>query len=83
MTDQTISKIAEETTGLLRKFLPGETASNIIASYNALLAAARQNHPEDAFLSALTPIETTESALDLAILFSQLRIALEAIGSEG
>ena len=79
MTDQTIAKIAEATSSLLRKVLPGENATNVLPSYNAILAAAQENHPDDTFLAALKPIEKSENAIDLGILFSQLRIALEAI----
>ena len=82
MKDQTIVRLAEETTSLLRKVLPGDNAKNVIPSYNALLAAAKANHPNDPFLSTLTPIERSDSAVDLAILFSQLRIAVEALNEE-
>ena len=83
MTDQTIIRLAEETTSLLRKVLPGENESNVIPSYNALLAAAQKNHPDEPFLATLTPIDRSDSAVDLAILFTQLRIAVEALSSEG
>ena len=82
MTDQLIIRIAEETTSLLKKVLPGDSASNVIPSYNALLAAAQKNHPDEPFLATLQPIERSESAVDLAILFSQLRIVIEAIGAD-
>jgi hypothetical protein len=82
MTDKTILKIAEETTSLLKRVLPGENASSVLPSYNAILAAAKENHPDDTFLDALKSLERSDSAVDMAIAFSQLRIAVEAIIEE-
>ncbi len=64
MTDKTIVRIAEETTALLRKVLPGENAKNVIPSYNASLVAAQTNHPDNPFLSSLTPIDRSDTAVE-------------------
>ena len=82
MTDKVIIRIAEETTRWLKRALPGDSTPSVVPSYNALLAAAKENHPEDTFLANLEPIEKVESAVDLAILYSQLRIAIEAMNPD-
>lgn len=81
MTDETILKLCKETTALLQQFLPGFDASAIVPSYNAILDAAKENHPNDRFINALTPIESVDTSVELSILYMQLRIAIEA-GSE-
>ena len=62
--------------------LPGQNVINVFHSYNAILSAAQVNHPHDAFLSALKPLEKSGNTIELAIMFSQLRIALEASNVE-
>ena len=82
MTDRTIIKMAEESTALLRQIPVGFDATNIVPSFNAILAEAKANHPDDVFIKALSAIESSDNAFDLAILFTQLRIALEALNTE-
>lgn len=53
---------------------------NLVPSYNALLTAAKDALPEDAFLRALQPLEKDHAqAAEMRILFGQLRIALESL----
>ncbi len=81
MKDETIVKIAEKTEKILLRMEFHEPCDQLLPSYNALLTAARENHPEDGFIQALQPISALPkgSTNQLHILFSQLRIALEAL----
>ncbi len=83
MKDETILKIAEETEKVLKRMEFHEPCDQLLPSYNALLTAARENHPEDGFIQALQPIEDVsakgKNKNQLQILFSQLRIALAAL----
>lgn len=83
MTDRTILRLVKETTELLGKIIPGYDVESVVPSYNAVLAAAQENHPKDKFINALAPIESVDSAVELSILFTQLRIALEAEQENG
>jgi hypothetical protein len=58
-----------------------------VPSYNALIQAAKGNHPEDSFLDALPVIpnsggESGISVAELQALLGQLRIALESMRGE-
>ena len=52
----------------------------MLPSYNALLQAAKENHPDDPIIRVLPAIELGEEgdirAQQLNILFTQLRIAI-------
>jgi hypothetical protein len=86
MTDTTILRIIQESCELFSG-VPGQMCSHLAPSYNALLAAALANHPDDPFLSALRPIDFERAGghvecEELRIMLVQLRIALEALDAE-
>ena len=84
MEDKTILKIAESTAHMLSKADFPISVSHIIPSYNAILKSAKENHPDDEFLNTLNPIEEDigDGFFQLKILFSQLRIVVEALQEE-
>jgi hypothetical protein len=43
------------------------------------VSAAKQNHPDSPFLNSIELLERSEGKYQLQILFTQLRIALEAL----
>jgi hypothetical protein len=88
MTDEVIIRLAEETCRVLSKMEFPQSCSHLAPSYNALVQAAKANHPEDAFLSSLPTLEYNTGAFgekvgmppqEMNILFTQLRIALESL----
>lgn len=81
MKDSVILKMAEETCSILDQMMFHEPCDQLGASYNALIAAAQANHPDDAFLKALKPIQEPAegSKNQMQILFTQLRIVLDAL----
>jgi hypothetical protein len=93
MQNTALVRIAEETGKMLAE-MDGEMPCGTMApSYNALLQAAKANHPNDPFLSALTTFKLTggrdpvvedgdPTAAEMRALFAQLRIALESLQSE-
>jgi len=83
MTDATIIRIAEETGRALEDAHPYGQCLHLVPSYNALLLAARANHPDDSFLGVLAAVPTTGdenlvSIAEMRALLGQLRIALES-----
>ena len=79
MEDEVITKMARAATDLLSGVLgPPASVDNLVPSYNSLLRFARENHPEDKFLSSIAPIESGSSTTELAVLFAQLHLAVEA-----
>ena len=52
--------------------------SHVVPAYNALLAAVKANHPQDAYLQALAAIEGGAGPEELRVLFGQLSILVEA-----
>jgi hypothetical protein len=87
MTDETIVKMLRETCQVLSRMEFFEPSKYLLPSYNALLTAARANHPNEPFLSVLPTLEggEDEEAFNphtACILFSQLRIALESMSGE-
>src|SRR5262249_58292423 len=72
---------------------PPQSCSHVQPSYNALVQAAKANHPDDVFLSSLPTLEYNATGVfgekhgmppqELQILFSQLRIALESLQEDG
>lgn len=88
MNDATIIRIATETTRHLGNAISVSPAPHMTPSYNALLLAARANHPGDPFLSALSPLPSPGESgacgesvcvAEITALFAQLAIALESL----
>ena len=85
MNDAIIIRMAAETIQHLRHAIPVSSCPYMVPSYNALVTAARANHPDDVFLKALTPLPTTGddrdciSIAEITALFAQLAIALESL----
>ena len=91
MKDQALIRIAEETTKALADAHPYSSAKRTIPSYNALLSAAKANHPGDPFLTALPLFELNRegrgeedntSTAEMIALFAQIRIVLESLLEE-
>jgi hypothetical protein len=87
MTDTTIIRIAEETSRALEDAHPFSQCLLLVPSYNALLQAAKANHPDDPFLRVLTTLSANGevnsiSVAELRALLGQLRIALESMQEE-
>ncbi|MCC6444191.1 MAG: hypothetical protein IT210_12150 [Armatimonadetes bacterium] len=85
MKDEVILRIADETCQVLKRMEFFEPCGYVLPTYNALLQAAKSNHPEDPFLQTLSPIPVDSAnggegagVRQLHILMTQLRIALEA-----
>jgi hypothetical protein len=80
MTDDVLILMTAETSAMFADVDGYVPCRHLVPSYNALLLAARDNHPNDPFLRALTPIEpdSEANALAMKVLFAQLRIALES-----
>jgi hypothetical protein len=78
MKDSTILDLAGTTATLLKRMEFHESADKVAPSYNALLGAAKENHPENPFLSSLEPVDGKINKNQLQILFTQLRIVVEA-----
>ena len=85
MNDAIIIRMATETIQHLRHAIPVSSCPYMVPSYNALVTAARANHPDDTFLKALEPLPTTGddrdciSIAEITALFAQLAIALESL----
>lgn len=85
MNDATIIRMATETIQHLRHAIPVSSCPYMVPSYNALVSAAKANHPDDTFLKALNPLPTTGddrdniSIAEINALFAQLVIALESV----
>ena len=60
MRDEVIIRMLQEASHGLKEVSFPVTTPHLIPSYNALLAAAKVNHPTDPFLSVLSPIERPE-----------------------
>ena len=78
MEDRTIIQMSGLAWELLRKPVLPDSANNVIPSYNALLKAAKENHPDNEYISSLSPIEPPVNTTELAVIFSQLKIVIEA-----
>jgi Pentapeptide repeats (8 copies) len=89
MNDETIIRLVEETCRVLAKMEFPQSCSHLQPSYNTLVEAAKANHPEDLFLRTLPTIPYVPyegkgvAPQEMHILFTQLRIALEALQDEG
>jgi hypothetical protein len=79
MKDEIIRRILDETCQALKGVHFPVQTPHLIPSYNALLTAAKDNHPNDSFLRVLEPLEPGESGPEeMRVLFAQLRIVLES-----
>ncbi len=81
MNDELLIRLLEDTCRKLEKIkFPVETP-HLAPTYNALLGAAKANHPGHPYLGflELLPAEAQPGPEELSILFGQLRIVLEAI----
>ena len=85
MKDETIVRMLQESCQVLARVRFPVSCPHLGPYYNALLRAAKANHPDDVFLSALPPIEDGEAAgpEELNVLFAQLRIAVESLQPDG
>lgn len=83
MKDETLIRLCEETTKYLSQTVTVNPGMQMIPSYNALLAAARTNHPVHPFLSALEPLPTSGDDMitvaEIMALFAQIRIVLDSL----
>ena len=79
MKDEVLVRIAAETASLLDEMGFQEDVQSLVASYNAVLREAKQNHADNRFLQSIETLERSEGKQQLQILFTQLRIALEAL----
>ena len=83
MNDRTIIRILEETSHGLERMHGFEPCQFLLPSYNALLEAARANHPEDRFLGVLPNLDVEKAdeitSGSVQVLVSQLRIAIESM----
>ena len=84
MKDAQIIHMIKETCTLLASMEWHQDRTILTTSYNGVLKAAQVNHPDEPFLGALTPISVEEKTgpRELQILFTQIRITLEALQSE-
>lgn len=95
MNDVLIIRLVDETSKVLSRMEFFQSCDHLIPSYNALVRAAQANHPDDPYLHTafptLQPGEKAErnqkphgegrevSPPLLRVLFTQLRIVLEAM----
>src|SRR5438067_4258861 len=83
MTDETILRMVEETCKVLSRTDSFVSAKHLAPSYDALLQAARENHPDDRFLGVLPSLGFGEkdeiTASQMNALLAQLRVALESL----
>jgi hypothetical protein len=82
MKDKAIVEIATETCRVLSDAPWHLETKYLLPSYNALMEAARANHPQDPFLRTLASVEASGeevNAPQMNILFTQLRIAVESL----
>lgn len=87
MKDATIVRMLEETCSMLKHVDAYVSCTHLVPSYNALLTAAKANHPNDPFLSALSLLPTNSNekgcgSSEIRVLFAQMRIALESFQEE-
>lgn len=88
MKNSTIIQMLEETCSMLKHVDAYVSCTHLVPSYNAILVAARTNHPDDPFLSALPPLPIVNKgeggcgSAELRVLFAQMRIALESLQNE-
>lgn len=88
MTDATILKMLEEASAAVSRMKYWMPGGNLVPSYNALLQAAKTNHPQDRFLQSLRPLSGGNDPYainppQLQVLFGQLRLVIETLGAGG
>lgn len=78
MNDAMLLRILEELVKPLGHMDVHCSVDELVSSYNALLGAAKANHPDVALLNALEPLERGNiNAGPFLALLAQLRIILE------
>ena len=84
MKDQTLLKLITETIAVMEEMPPDSSVELLIGPYDAIVHDARENHPAVAFLQACRPYKEvgTMEKFELQLLFTQLRIVLEALQEE-
>ncbi|MGC4045632.1 MAG: hypothetical protein QM758_17715 [Armatimonas sp.] len=85
MKDTILLQLIQATIGHLKHAVSVSPALQLIPSYNAVLSAAKANHPEDTFLKVLLPLEPSGEMISIAemtALFAQIGIVLEANKAE-
>ena len=81
MNDKILLKLISETVRHLKDAISVNPAYQMIPSYNAILAAAKENYPDDTFLRVLAPLTTDGELVTIAeitALFAQIGIVVEA-----
>ena len=80
MDDQLLLKLITETVSLLQEMPPiaHQDVGSLVGSYNSILEIAKNNHPESSFIRGIASLEKADK-YQLQILFTQLRIVLEAL----
>jgi hypothetical protein len=84
--DEMLVRMIEEASKSLSQVDGYQNCSLLVGSYNALLQAAKANHPNDPFLSALERLDKEEDDVTVAVmrvLLGQMRIALESLSGSG
>jgi hypothetical protein len=83
MKDETLVRLIQDACQKLERVNFPVTTPNLIPVYNALLTAAKANHPGHAYLSILPVLAEGEtSPEEMRVLLGQLRIVLEALPEE-
>ena len=83
MKDETLVRLVQDASQKLEHVRFPVTTPNLISVYNALLAAAKVNHPSDPYLSLLPTLADGETGPEeMRVLLGQLRIVLEALQDE-
>ena len=83
MKDETVLRLVQDASQKLEHVRFPVTTPNLIPVYNALLAAAKANHPGDSFLALLPALTEGETGPEeMRVLLGQLRIVLEALHDE-
>jgi len=80
--DEMLIRMIEEASKSLAQVDGYQNCNQLVPSYNALLQAAKANHPNDPCLGALERLNKEEddvSAMVLRVLLGQMRIALESL----
>jgi hypothetical protein len=87
MKDETLIRLCGETTKWLSQTITVNPSPQMVPSYNALLEAAKANHPDNFFLRVLQPLATSGDDLitvgEMMALFGQIRIVLESLQNGG
>lgn len=83
MKDETLVRLLQDACKNLERVNFPVTTPNLIPVYNALLSAAKANHPGHSYLSILPILNEGETGPEeMRVLLGQLRIVLEALPDE-